>query len=263
MLTATWATSSRGISFFLQTAVKPMNSLIDRIEDHPTGAVLRNGGMGVNEVARRLEAGEPPDGLLRAASLQPRDLIAALVWLGLGGPATEGLALVPESPRHPKLAKALAPPALATLFPDANQPALLALASGLLQSHDFWDASHNAAQEADDLGEQTASAYWHGIAHRREPDAGNALYWFRRVGRHPLFGPLGIAARDLLVERRRDDLADRLITRQGTWDPSAFVDATETARRGGPDATICRQLQRLEMVLLLDVSLQAVETAPV
>ena len=60
----------------------------------------------------------------------------------------------------------------------------LALAAGLLQIHDFWDASHEAAQEADDLGERDFSAYWHGIAHRREPDAGNASYWFRRVGRH-------------------------------------------------------------------------------
>jgi hypothetical protein len=240
---------------------KAMNSLIERIEDHPTGAVLRTNGMGVGEVARRLETGESLDAVARGASLQPRDLLAALAWVGLGAPGTEGPALVPESPRHPKLAKALGEPALAALFPHANRPARLALAAGLLQAHDFWDASHNAAQEADDLGEQNFSAYWHGIAHRREPDAGNAQYWFRRVGRHPLFGTLGVAARDLLVERLRDDLADRLTTRQGTWDPTAFINATESARRGGPDATICRQLQRLEMSMLLVASLDAIDPA--
>jgi hypothetical protein len=237
-----------------------MNSLIERIEDHSTGAVLRTNSMRLDDVARRLESGESPAELLRGASLQPRDLIAALAWIGLGGPGTEGPALVAASPRHPKLAKALKEPALAALFPDANRPARLALAAGLLQIHDFWDDAHHAAQEADDLGELAVSAYWHGIAHRREPDAGNALYWFRRVGRHPLLGPLGIAARDVLVERRRDDLADRLITRQGTWDAAAFISETEAARRGSADATICRKLQRLEMLLLLDASLNAVES---
>lgn len=238
---------------------KPMNSLIERIEDHPTGAVLRANGTGVDEVVRRLEAGESPEELLRSRSLQPRDLIAALAWTGLGGSGSEGPPLVPESPRHPKLARSLSEPALAAIYPDANRPARLALAAGLLQAYDFWDASHQAAQEADDLGEQAVSAYWHGIAHRREPDAGNAQYWFRRVGRHPLLGPLGVAARDLLIERLRDDLADRLTTRQGAWDPVAFIAATESARRGGPDATICRQLQRLEMSMLLDATLDAID----
>lgn len=237
-----------------------MNSLIDRIEDHPAGAVLRANGMGVGEVTRLLESGETLNSVMRGASLLPHDVVAALTWIGLGADGTEGPALVPEAPRHPKLAKAMNESALATIFPEANRPARLALSAGLLQAHDFWDASHHAAQEADDLGEHAVSAYWHGIAHRREPDEGNALYWFRRVGRHPLFGPLGVAARDLLIERRRDDLADRL-TRQGMWEPSAFVSLTDTARRGGPDTTICRQLQRLEMAMLLDASLDAIDAA--
>jgi len=236
-----------------------MNSLIDRIVDHPTGAVLRANGMGVDEVARRLETGEAADGVARTAAMESRDVIAAVAWIGLGGEGAEGPALVPEPPRRPKLAKAMSEPSLAALFPDAGRPARLALAAGLLQVHDFWDASHNAAQEADDLGEQAFSAFWHGIAHRREPDAGNAQYWFRRVGRHPLLAPLGVAARDLLIERRRDDLAERLTTRQGTWEPNAFIVLTDSALRGGPETTICRQLQRLEMALLLDATLDAID----
>lgn len=255
----TTASASLSLCVILPTTAVFMTTLIDRIEDHPAGAVVRSNGVRVDEVAMRLEAGGTLEEVMRDASLQPRDLVAALAWLGLGSESSGGPSLVQEPPRHPKLAKALDESAFSTLFPEASRPARLALSAGLLQVLDHWDASHHAAQEADDLGEQHVSAYWHGIAHRREPDAGNALYWFRRVGRHPLFGPLGVVARDLLIERRRDDLADRL-TSHGTWDPGVFIKLTESARRNSPDATICRHLQRLEMALLLDATLDAIDS---
>ena len=110
-----------------------------------------------------------------------------------GGPGRfrePGPALVQQRPGASPCSASLSEQALAKLFPGASRPIVLALSAGLLQIHDFWDASHVAAQEADDLGEARFSAYWHGIAHRREPDAGNAAYWFRRVGRHAhLAGP--------------------------------------------------------------------------
>ncbi|MEL7338604.1 MAG: hypothetical protein AAFN70_20620 [Planctomycetota bacterium] len=43
--------------------------------------------------------------------------------------------------------------------------------------------SHTISQ---DLGSAEGS-FLHGIMHRREGDFGNAKYWFRRVGDHPVF----------------------------------------------------------------------------
>ncbi len=95
--------------------------------------------------------------------------------------------MVQVRPSRPGLTGTLTEVNLASLLPGSDRKGRLALAAGLLQILDFWDPSHHAAQEADDLGRAAFSAYWHGIAHRREPDPGNASYWFRRVGRHAIF----------------------------------------------------------------------------
>jgi hypothetical protein len=146
---------------------------------------------------------------------------------------------------------------LARAFPDCDRPALLSLAAGLLQIHDFWVASHEAAQAADDLGEVQFSAYWHGIAHRREPDAGNAAYWFRRVGSHPLFESLGAAARPILLEHGDDALTAWLLG-PGGWHSGAMIDLCVGARKGSAHEVVARRLQRLEMQLLLDATATAV-----
>ena len=49
-----------------------------------------------------------------------------------------------------------------------------------------WNAAHAIAQEIDD-----ASGAWiHAYLHRKEGDAGNAGYWYRRAGRTPATGSL-------------------------------------------------------------------------
>ncbi len=127
----------------------------------------------------------------------------------------------------------------------------------MLQVLDCWHGSHTAAQEADDLGERSTSAYWHMIAHRREPDAGNALYWARRVGRHPIFEDLAATARPLLEAHDDPSLAGRLIP-GGVWSPAAMIDLTTRIQPGTPLATLARRLQRLEMIHLLEASLNGI-----
>ena len=228
-----------------------MNEFWARVETSEHRLVVRSTGTAVAEIIARLEAGEPAQAMASALQLTPTDVVAALARDALGEDDGGGPPLVQSSPRRPRLAKALSDASLAGLWPDSTPTARLGLAAGLLQAYDFWDASHNAAQQADDLGDRSVSAYWHGIAHRREPDAGNASYWFRRVGRHPVFIDLAEAAAPL-IEAHDPSLAERLLP-QGVWGPYAFIEVCTRAK--GKPAGLALALQRLEMILLLGASL--------
>ncbi|MBV8488646.1 MAG: hypothetical protein JO161_10240 [Planctomycetaceae bacterium] len=204
-------------------------------------------------IVRRLESGEA----LESLGFSALEVITALGRIGLEGKDGLGPSLVQQPPTRPHLASALSEPALARLLTSSTRPARLALAAGLLQIYDFWDRSHQAAQEADDLSELAFSAYWHGIAHRREPDAGNAAYWFRRVGRHPLFEPLGREASRIFEAHDLENLVAKIVAR-GSWDPMAMIDFCIGALPGSQQELLARRLQRLEMQLLLAATAGAI-----
>jgi hypothetical protein len=236
-----------------------MDVLQDRLIVDGAQHRLRSDGRAVPDLIGRLAAGELPGAVIGTGAVTPADVIAALAHDAMGGDDSPGLPLVQAEPRNPQLARALAEPAWAGVFPSAASRSRLALAAGLLQIYDFWDASHEAAQKADDLGERDFSAYWHGIAHRREPDPGNAAYWFRRVGRHPVLTLLARTARSLLDEHGDASLAGRLISGDA-WNAFAMIDLCTEARPGTPRETFARRLQRLEMWLLLGATYAALPT---
>jgi hypothetical protein len=200
-------------------------------------------------VLSRLQRGEGLRQVALQAGLSPRRLIGLIAYDVLNDGSC-GPSLVQETPRRPELAGVLSEASLAELFPSSGRAARCCLVAGLLQIHDLWDASHEAAQRAEDLGDTTLSAWWHGIAHRREPDPGNASYWFRRVGRHSLYPALGSAIHKELKDQ--PTLASRLAP-NGVWDP--FASVTDSSRPHGRDDALARTVQRIEMRTVLAASL--------
>jgi hypothetical protein len=113
--------------------------------------------------------------------------------------------------------------------------------AGLWLYHDYFDESHTISQEI----ETPSGSYWHGVLHRREPDFANAKYWFRRVGKHPIFEALRIAAEQL------DGASSVKIP--APWDPFWFIDYCEAcSSTRDPAEMLARQIQQREWELLFD-----------
>ena len=232
-----------------------MSNLLARVQwsDDPVIGVRQTR---VADLIAQIEAKADPADLMRSEALEPADLIAALAATALGGDNATGPALVQCRPSQPHLEHGLM--AVARLWKGSNSPtAHLVVTAGLLQIFDFWEASHTAAQEADDRGDTTKlGSLWHAIAHRREPDPGNSAYWYRRVGRDPagIFTALTQPSKQLLGKSGQPGWSNRLIS-NGRWDPMAFIEITNQAQPGTSEETLARKLQRLEMLLALEASL--------
>ena len=118
-----------------------------------------------------------------------------------------------------------------TLFPQSRAPE--AALSGLYLYFSCMDEAHQVAQTV----HTPDGAFWHGIVHRQEPDPGNARYWFRQVGSHPIFRDLAGCAQALGLHSHDE---------QGGWDPFRFIEIC------GQSMRVALETQRAEWQLLFD-----------
>jgi hypothetical protein len=174
-------------------------------------------------------------------------------WEHLHPSLTDGPPLAPTAARDvPTAVRQNVQRVLSKL--DCNELERLTLQAGIWQFWDELETSHEFAQRIEGRGEHRTGDYWHAIMHRREPDYGNAKYWCRRVGPHPIHWPLKEMASELLARPPFRDLglpASRLGLR--TWEATAFVDlcAEAAARPGSLLHQYAVQLQYCELLLLM------------
>jgi hypothetical protein len=142
--------------------------------------------------------------------------------------------------------------ALDDLLKDGNLPEQTGeLIRGLvLLWHDQMEAAHEIAQAI----ETADGSFLHGILHRREPDYGNATYWFRRVGRHEYFPEIARRTGELLKTKNEPAMEKQLI-RNGEWDPYGFIGLCEKAAANGSEVAVVmsvRQVHGIETEVLLE-----------
>lgn len=137
---------------------------------------------------------------------------------------------------------------------DSSRMSAKAIAAGLYLMNDFFDESHSCSQSLEGIGDRTGD-YWHAILHRREPDYGNARYWFRHVGRHPVMNTLARHLASVLDRRALPERA-RTFASSAMWDPIAFVGLCEAAEHDPALRAWCAGVQYLEMQFLLEHSVR-------
>ena len=118
-------------------------------------------------------------------------------------------------PRVPEIAGLLKDRSTWTPMVDCKNPQRLSVieAALWLVAGDL-DRSHDISQD----NSSSEGSFWHGVMHRREGDFGNASYWFRRVGKHPVYSKLGAAVREEAF------LGEAFLGPENSWNPYEFVD---------------------------------------
>lgn len=103
--------------------------------------------------------------------------------------------------------------------------------SGLWLRANELDRSHQISQSV----HTAEGSYWHALMHRREGDYSNSLYWFRRVGEHPIFAALASGVGEIEAECGVASFAADLAP-HGAWNPEALGNLCRQGLRSNGDA---------------------------
>jgi hypothetical protein len=153
---------------------------------------------------------------------------------------TPELAELGPGPRHGRQSVSDLERALKTVSPLIRALVLL--------WHDHLDEAHSLAQDVP----TPDGSFVHGIMHRREPDYGNAKYWFHRVGHHAAFPALARRAAALPTSAPERVLLGRFC-RDETWDPFGFIDCCqEESKPSSAHGLFLRRVQKAEFSALLE-----------
>ena len=104
--------------------------------------------------------------------------------------------------------------------------------------HDRLEEAHALVQKRDGDGD---ADFLHALLHRREGDYGNAKYWWREVGNHPIFPALAAWATGHGLPVVRQD---------GTFDAGLLVEEVRRACAGTRPPGPLILMQRLEFTAL-------------
>lgn len=149
-------------------------------------------------------------------------------------------------------------------LPGSASTAMIALKAGLHLCNDSLDESHSYSQEIED---DAAGCYWHGLMHRMEGDYSNSKYWFYQARAHPAMLSIGSKAAQWMgsgIDRiaaaaQQDRMIELLreMQHQQAWNPSLLTDAIEMQESGLVSENtrgVLQYLQRLELIELLAYS---------
>ena len=158
---------------------------------------------------------------------------------------TGGLPELGPGPRANVLSQEELDKMLGLLLGDADLPAdsQKLIRALILLWHDHLDAAHTISQDI----ESADGSYVHGIVHRREPDYGNAKYWFRRVGRHKVFPVIAERTVKLLELLNEHSLQKELMPGR-EWDAFAFVDLCQQVSGRAAEKALVEQLKRIQAI---------------
>jgi hypothetical protein len=145
----------------------------------------------------------------------------------------------PASRAHQNLKKWYSP----TLFRKSRNPD--AAMAGLWLYFSCFEEAHELVSES----QSPECELWHAILHRQEPDAGNAAYWFRKVGTHPVYPAIAVTAAKIL-----EKFPDAEFRTGPLWDPFAFVAFCDRARTqpASVQEKAALEIQRAEWQILFD-----------